>query len=328
MTSEVLARPTVVRIHGLRVAASVALPGLPPSSAATADVEVELVDRLPRPVAVRPRYRAGTAADPTSRVDITEGTDGRMHFRYGDGTALDVEHTSRPATIRAVIAPGQTLEDLSAYLYGPVLGFILRAWGRLALHASCVRIGEAAVLIAGPSGSGKSTTAAALATRGSRVLSDDLTALDFRDDGQVQAWPAFDHLRLWPDAERIVLGDVGRLERITPTWDKRRFALNGDDFEREPCPVAAIVVLGPRGARRRTVARPVTAPRAVITLATLTYANYLLDTPMRATELAQLGALARAVPVLSVAPSTDSDGVNRLCDAIVRIASRHAPVRA
>jgi hypothetical protein len=309
------------------VAASVALPGLPSASESTADVEVELVEALPRPVAVRPRYRAGTADDPASRVEITDGADGRTHFRYGDGTAFDVAHSTRPATIRASIAPGQTLEDMSAYLYGPVLGFILRAWGRLALHASCVRIGDAAVLIAGASGAGKSTTAAALATRGARVLSDDLTALGFPDDGPPLAWPAFDHLRLWTDAERIVLGDVGRLERITPTWDKRRFALEGDDFEREPCPVAAIVVLAPRGPRRRTVARRIAAPRAVVTLATLSYANYLLDTRLRAAELAQLGALARAVPVHAVAPSTDPAGVTDLCDAIVRIASRHAPVR-
>lgn len=313
----------MVRIHGLHVESSVALPGLAPSDSAVADVELELVDQLPRPIAARPRHRAGTADDPTSRVEITEDAEGRVYFRYGDGTAFDVVYRSRPATIRAAIAPGQTLEDLTAYLYGPVLGFVLRAWGRLALHASCVRIGDSAVLLAGQSGAGKSTTAAALATRGVQVLSDDLTALSDRGDGRVVAWPAFDHLRLWSDAERIVLGEAGRLERITPSWDKRRFALSGDDFVREPCPVSAIVVLGPRGARRRTVARTVGPPRAVIALTALTYANYLLDIAMRATELAQLGALARAVPVHAVAPSSGPGGLDDLCDAIVRIAARH-----
>jgi hypothetical protein len=313
----------VVRIHGLAIQAGFALPGLAARDAGSPDVELELVDRLPPPVAARLRYRAGTADDPGSRVEIVDDASGRTSFRYGDGTAVDVVHLSRPARIRAAIAPGQTLEDLTAYLYGPVLGFLLRAWGRLALHASCIRIGDSAVLVAGDSGAGKSTTAAALAARGMAVISDDLTALSTHE-GRLLAWPAFDHLRLWPDAAEDVL-HVGRaLDRITPTWEKRRFPLVGGAFADEPCAVSAIVVLRPRAARRRAVSRPIAPARALLTLATLTYANYLLDPRMRATELSQLGALVRAVPVHSLAPPSGRAGLDALCDAVQRIAARHA----
>lgn len=312
------------RIHGLVLRAAVTLPGLPSADTEGADVELELVGHLATPLAARPRYRSDTPGDPTSRVEIFDTADGHTFFRYGDGTMFEVAHHTRPATIRAAIAPGQTVEDLTAYLYGPVLGFILRAWGRLALHASCVRIGETAVLLAGDSGAGKSTTAAALAARGVRVLSDDLTALSTGSDGHPLAWPSFDHLRLWSDAERIVLGDSGRLERITPTWDKRRYPLMGDEFVAEPCPVSSIVVLEPRADRPDAVARAVAPAQALITLATLTYANYLLDTTMRATELAQLGALVRDVPVHSIAASSDSDGIGDLCDVITQLAMQHA----
>jgi hypothetical protein len=316
----------VQRIHGLAIRADVALPGLPPAPrGADPDVVLELHDRLPSPVAARTRYRSGTPDDADARVEIVDDARGHTAFRYGDGTAIDLELDARPARIRAAIAPGQTLEDLSAYLYGPVLGFLLRARGRLAMHASCIRIGDGAVLLAGPPGAGKSTTAAALATRGFAVLSDDLVALDL-DGDQPRAWPAFDHVRLWPDGARVVLGDAERLERITPTWDKRRFPIGGAATD-EPVPVRAVLALRPRRGGRAVV-RTLGPSRALLTLATLTYANYLLDAPMRARELAQLGALVRSVPVRALVPPHGREHLDSLCDAVVRAAEQHAAVPA
>ena len=307
------------RIHGLVIRGDVTLPGIAQTSAAEPDVVVELVDALPAPSVARTRYRAGAPDDRGARVEVVDDTRGHVAFRYGDGTGIDVEHRTRPARIRAAIAPGQTLEDLTAYLYGPVLGFLLRAWGRLALHASCVRVDDGAVLIAGRAGAGKSTTAAALATRGHAVISDDLTALTF-DDGAPIAWPAFDHLRLWQTSTPLVLDEAAALDRITPTWDKRRFPLAGAAFADAPCPVRAVVVLRERRDGARVSVRAMTPAHAVVSLATLTYANYLLDAHMRAHELPQLGALERSVPLLAVTPRPGRDGLERLCDAIVRAA--------
>ena len=316
------------RIHGLAIGAQAPLPGLAAAPASRADVELALVDRLDDPVPARTRYRAGSAGDATARVQVIDDERGHVAFRYGDGTAFDVDHRTRPARIRAVIAPGQTLEDLAAYLYGPVLGFLLRAWGRLALHASCVRVGDGAVLLAGPPGAGKSTTAAALATRGLSVLSDDLTALDLDDrGGPPHAWPSFDHLRLWPEGERIVLGGTGTLQRITPTWEKRRFPLDGDALADGPLPVRAILVLQPRRGGRAVV-RTLGASRALVTLATLTYANYLLDAGMRAHELQQLGALVRTAPVRALTPPVGHENLDALCDAIARAADDRVAVPA
>ncbi|MEO6529230.1 MAG: hypothetical protein ABIP93_21600 [Gemmatimonadaceae bacterium] len=316
-----------MRIHGLVIQANVALPGLSAATSRAADVELELVDHLPAPEPVRVRYRSGTQTDPASRVLIVDDARGLTAFRYGDGTAIDVVQHTRPAQVRAVIAPGQTLEDLTAYLYGPVLGFVLRSWGRLALHASCVCIEDAAVLLAGVSGSGKSTTAAALATRGHSVMSDDLTALAIEEESLI-ASPAFDHLRLWPASERVVLGEGARLDRITPSWDKRRFPLAGAAFADAPRAVRAIVVLDERTTGTHAVSRLIPRAEAVLTLAALTYSNYLLDSSMRATELTQLGTLVRAVPVHSLTPPTGREGMDSLCDEILRIATRASTVHA
>ena len=304
------------------------LPGLAESHAARADVELELVERLDAPLPARTRYRSGAPDDAIARVEIVDDVRGHVAFRYGDGTAFDVDHRAHPAHIRAAIAPGQTLEDLAAYLFGPVLGFVLRSWGRLALHASCVRVGDGAVLLAGPPGAGKSTTAAALAMRGLAVVSDDLTALDLGDRAEPPlAWPSFDHLRLWPDGERVVLGASGRLDRITPSWEKRRFPLEGGAFADGPLPVRAILALRPR-LGGRPVVRTLSPSRALVTLATLTYANYLLDPAMRAQELQQLGAVVRAVPVRALTPPVGYENLDALCEAVVRAADDRAPVPA
>jgi hypothetical protein len=307
----------VQRIHGIAVHADVTLPGIARAHAPEPDVVLELVDRLPAPIPSRARYRAGAPHDVGARVEVVDDVRGHTAFRYGDGTAFDVDHRARPARIRAAIAPGQKLEDLTVYLYGPVLGFLLRTWRQLALHASCVCIADGAVLLAGDPGAGKSTTAAALATRGHAVLSDDLTALSLGDDVPL-AWPAFDHLRLWPTSTPLVRDDAVQLDRITPTWDKRRFPLEDAAFADAPCPVRAIVVLRDRSDDAGVRLHTLTPAHAVITLATLTYANYLLDTPMRSHELMQLGELVRSVPVFAVTPSQGRDGLERLCDAIIR----------
>ena len=49
------------------------------------------------------------------------------------------------------------------------------------LHASCVAIGERAILITGPSGAGKSDLALRLIDRGAMLVSDDQVALTARD---------------------------------------------------------------------------------------------------------------------------------------------------
>ena len=56
------------------------------------------------------------------------------------------------------------------------------------IHATCVAIGDVAVLIEGPSGAGKSDLALRLIDRGARLVSDDYTML-VRRGGQLIARP-------------------------------------------------------------------------------------------------------------------------------------------
>ncbi len=306
------------RIHGLNVRCALRLPGLTTGSAETPDVEITISPSVAAPaLPTTSLYRsaAGSAGDPW--VHIVRDDRGTVCFRYSDGSSANVEWQESPVRIDASIGPGQTLDDLCAYLYGPVLGFVLRARGVLALHASCVEVDGGAVLFAGESGTGKSTTAAFFAQHGHVVLSDDLTALRQEPAG-FSASPAFDHVRLWRASEEILFGHPDTLAPITPTWGKLRFPLTGRSFASTAHPVRAIFILDDPGATSQYPAIRAMPPRtALLALATLTYANYLLDGPARAMELGQLGALVAAVPVHWLAAHLEGAHLSTLRDRVL-----------
>ncbi|HEV7994326.1 MAG TPA: hypothetical protein VGP25_21055 [Gemmatimonadaceae bacterium] len=315
------------RIHGLLIASSATLPGLPHVAATRpADVHLELTERAlesPRSP-LRPLYQ--TQIDPWDPSDptLTVALDSRgiVCFRYSDGTAIDVSLDRGAARITARIAPGQILEDLTTYLYGAVLGFVLRTRGVLAMHASCVADDEGAILLVGHSGAGKSTTAASLHRGGWRVLSDDLTALSAPapSGGPWLAHSAFSHVRLWPTSEPIVLGAAGVLGRITPSWDKLRYPLDAGSFGDDGVPVRGIFVIHPRedSDDAPRASDDEAAPQRLLTLATMTYANYLHDARTRAIELQQLGGLLRDVPVRTLVAHRDPTRIGALCELIER----------
>jgi hypothetical protein len=260
------------------------------------------------------RYRAqsGTEAD---RILVTEHRSG-FCFRYGDGTAFDISRDTR--TVWCRFTPPHVVADATVYLLGPILGFILRLRGVLCLHASAVIVDSRAIALVGPAGAGKSTTAGAFAVAGHAVLSDDIVAL--RPDGESWiAHPAYSHLRLWNDGERVLFGTAGTLPRLTPTWEKRSLSLGagGLEFADEPTPLGAIVFLPENRTTPESpsvVAMPARA--ALLALAGETYANYLLDASMRRDELVALTALVESVPVWEAVARDDHSQLPQLVSAI------------
>lgn len=306
------------RIHGLVIRCAQRLPGLASATEAEPDVELTIARSIAAPEPPTTLlYRSAPGSDASHSVEVVRDHRGQVCFRYSDGSSANVDVSSNPVRIGAVIATGQTLEDFAAYLYGPILGFVLRARGILALHASCVEVDGGAVLFAGESGTGKSTTAAFFSQHGHPVLSDDLTALR-HDEGLFTAHPAFDHLRLWTQSEKILFGRANALATITPTWDKLRFPLDGEAFVRHDIPVRAIYILDDPGVTPNHPAIRGMSPRiALLALTTLTYANYLLDGATRALELSQLGALVAAVPVHWLAAHLEGSHLGALRERVV-----------
>ena len=251
------------------------------------------------------RYRTpANESRPDDNLVVYEFAEGFL-FRYADATEFHIARDGR--SIWAAWAAASTLADTETYLLGPVLGFAQRLMGVLCLHASAVVLDDVAVALCGPGSAGKSTTAGGFAAAGFAVLADDMTAIRERD-GLMFAQPAYDHLRVWEDSEKILLGTSGALPRLTPTWDKRALTLEaqGWPLARDPAPLAAVILLAPResGARAPRIER-VPAAAAFVDLAANSYANYLLDAQMRAVEFRSIEALLNTVNVFRGTPSSD-----------------------
>jgi hypothetical protein len=66
----------------------------------------------------------------------------------------------------------------------------------------------------------------------------------------------------------------------------------------------------------------------LLSLATMTYANYLHDSRTRAIELRQLGTLLRDVPARTLVPHGDPAKIGALCDLIEQEARTMSHQRA
>ncbi len=109
---------------------------------------------------------------------------------------------------------------LRTCLLHSIASFALVEEGIESLHASAVARNGFAIAFLGEPGSGKSTLAALLVRRGSRVLADDLLAIQPRRH-TVVAWSGVPELKLSPAAARALGLRPRRLPRVEPREPKR-----------------------------------------------------------------------------------------------------------
>jgi hypothetical protein len=239
-----------------------------------------------------------------------------IHLKYQDGMNFWIDREGK--NIWAKWPNNLTLADATSYLLGPVLGLLLRLRGITCLHASAVALENYAVVFAGGDGAGKSTTAAAFATCGCAVLSDDVVALVERDDA-FYVMPAYPYLSLWPDSVEMLYGPEKILPSFSHNFDKRRLALEANNirFEQQPLPLRAVFILGERTSDAAApYVEPLTRQEALISLVANSYAAHLVDDDMRASEFAFLGRVVSSVAVGRLRPHTDPARLQRLCDVV------------
>jgi len=298
------------RAFGLCLSSDRPIPGLPAAIGGDPDVRVsigrELPPRSPHDVV---RY-ASDAGDGHGMplVTVSQGPSG-YRFAYADGSEFLIDADG--SAVRCRWHESSTIEDLAIYLVGPVLGLLLRLRGVVPVHASAVEIGGRAILFAGEAEAGKSTTAAAFASLGHGLISDDVVPI--HDGGhQILACPGHPRVGMWPDAVDGLFGSPSALPRLSATYEKRYLDACGPGyrFEADPVPIGAIYLLGtrvPPGAGGQP--RPLAPREALMALIVHTYANYLPDGRMRARELDVLARIAGRVPVIEIAVE---DGIERL----------------
>ena len=289
-------------IYGLRLGSATSIPGLAPAApGGPADVDVRF-----EPYAKAPGRDDGNAEDLYVRNEDDAGSSlvirtveagGDLLLFYPDGMRFRL--AADGSSLTAWRPDRLTLDDAAVYLLGPVLGNLLRLRGEICLHGSAVELdGEALGFIGGP-GAGKSSTAAALAQRGHRVLSDDLLVLH-ESEGGFRAQPGYPSLRLWPASVAGLYGSAGALPPIVRGWDKRHLDLAAANaYADEPLPLAAIYVLGDRRpGLTRTAVETLSAGQALLELVANVFANYVPGDPStRRSEFETLRALSASVPI-------------------------------
>jgi hypothetical protein len=311
-------------IFGLLVRANSEIPGLTPEPPSSKSPEVEchlgvmpratdeLSGEIEELVYASPYAVSGKPALQIRRI----ARGGLLRLDYFDGMRfwLDPEGTQ----VWAVWPAPLSIEDVATYLLGPVLGLLLRLRGVPCLHASAVAFRKFAVAFVGAEGAGKSTTAAALASRGRAVISDDIVALVERE-GSFFVLPAYPYLSLWPESVKLLYGAQKELPSFSSNYDKRQLRLKENHlrFEETPMPLGAVYLLGQRV---RDPSAPfvetLTAREVLVALVANSYATNLLDKKMRAREFELLGRLVKTVPVWRLRPNEDGSQIGRLCDVI------------
>lgn len=311
-------------LYGLRLTADMPIPALSESQRhRDPDVRVHFDARATAPGltdALQPWTPHGYA--PRSEwVGYSISTDAarsQVRIRYPDGTEFILDE--RGANIWVSWAPPLTQADAVTYLVGPIIGFVLRWRGRLCLHASCVSTGGRAFAMMGSAGAGKSTTASIFASLGLPVVSDDITAVEYKR-GEFVVQPGYPRTCLWPDAAAAFYGHADALPRITPTWDKRHLDLMREPggFRADPIPLDVVYVLDDRvGPDDPISIDQLDRGKAVVTLVGHTYGNTLLDAEMRAREFADLDRLVRVVPVRRVTPPSSLARITEFCERLLK----------
>ena len=289
------------RAAGLTFSADRPLPGFVPETAAAepADVSIHLQSRPDWHKATAVLLHTSDAAndDGVPIAAVSRSARG-FHFVYADGTHAWIDTAG--ANVWSTWPSSATLEDTCTYLYGPILGLVLRLRGALALHASAVDAGRGAIGFVGPHGAGKSTLAAALRGAGARVLTDDVLHVK-RDRGRWIVEPFASMLKLWPEGARLALGASADLPHIAVGWNKRALALGGAiPADTRPVPLAALACLADPAATSSIA--PLPAAAAMLRLAANSSSTHLLDREQRAAEFAILSPLVRDVPCVTVVP--------------------------
>lgn len=131
---------------------------------------------------------------------------------------------------------------LSLFTVSEALGLILFQRGYFLLHASAVKVGNEAWCFMGNPGAGKSTTAAAFIKAGCPLLSDDLTAIGFDENGVAQIIPAYPQLKIWDNTVNGLSYDKNTLHPVSEGVNKFSYQPSGN-FDHQPVRLGAVFFL-------------------------------------------------------------------------------------
>ena len=164
---------------------------------------------------------------------------------------------------------------LRLYILGTCMGAILMQRKILPLHGSVIAIDGKAYAIVGDSGAGKSTLASAFLKRGFGLLTDDVIAVSFSEDGIPFVTPSYPQQKLWSESLDHFGMESSNYQPLIDREDK--FAIPVvSQFVEEPLPLAGIFELV-KGDYDGIAIQPIGNLEGLFKLYYHTYRNFFLE---------------------------------------------------
>jgi hypothetical protein len=282
-------------IGGLTVRSAIELP-LDPVAAQPPDVDVteEPIRSLPQAV--------------EGKRLVATGDDRAVRLLWPGLAGMEVE---AGRSIRIQKDAGVSGAEVAPLVLGVGLGLAIHQRGRLVLHASAVGLPDGAVAFVGVKGAGKSTMAAALASRGHAVVTDDALPVDL-DGNAAMAWPGPAALKLWPESAAAVGRSARRLRRLHPAASKR---VVGDlPATSRPVPLRAIYALF---VGDEVVIQPMRGQEAILELIRHSYAaRFVPSLGATPSHFGRCARIAAEVPIFNLVRPASLDALPDVAAAL------------
>ncbi len=321
--------PFYFRVFGMTFRSDIALPGLDPVPGIppfdhglilSADVDrFDFDDRAEASPSYVSSMRIGCDR-PALQVWELDGEPSYL-FQFYDGVQFLIRRDN--GDIHVVWPKGSSLQAATHHLLFSLPGFLLGLRGAACLQGAAFEAPSGAIVLLGESKSGKSVLSAAIASRGHRVFSDDLIAVQL-NDGAAKVHSGYPWISLRPGSLSLLGSFDIALDRVGPEWDylDETYAsmdLRGMRSNAEPRPIEAILVLSPEeGAHFRPTIEPLTQLEAMIALMKAAESTRIPRGGFRKQEFSLSGAIAASAPAFRLRYNLSSETLTDLTDVLLQ----------
>jgi len=124
------------------------------------------------------------------------------------------------------------------FLLGSAFGALFIQRGLIPIHGSAIKTGNSATIFSGPSGAGKSSIAACLIQEGFRILSDDISVINNKNE----VAPGYPKMKIWEDVLNKLKIPKTNLLKIRPSMEKFHYPYT-ENFYNNPLKVKRIIII-------------------------------------------------------------------------------------
>jgi hypothetical protein len=313
---------TVYRLFGVSLASDLRLSHAIPPAAPPATVSFRMQPREDLPTLDEPSRSTYESPflDPDGNVRLRAASAStRDDLRFGERLLFSLGSDE----IDCHFTPSVQTEDIEIYLLGAVLAYWLERQGLPCIHASAVVTPDGAIGFLAGNGGGKSTLAAFLVRAGLPLLTDDVLAIDRREDGYYGR-ASYPQMRFWPREAELFSGRAEGHDRVHPDLPKLRVPIGEAGFgafHPRAAPLRALYLPERRPASEAASIeiRPVAPRDAAIELLRNSFVSHLVEAaPWARDRLARLASIAAEVPMRRLIYPSGFERLPEVCDAILR----------